>query len=156
MTSSERASLNAPRPSSLTSQMAAIAAAQERDDPLGSPMGSVKGKLDQIKQEDGALMDIKQEDGMKTTNGMHEGGKNIKTEIKQEIKAEPMEDIDIKEEVAVKEEPGTSENGPDGSGAVPTMEVVPANTQQRRCSKFKNYIFKFKFYFFFVFKSFQA
>lgn len=117
--------------------MAAISAAQERDDgPLGSPVGSVKGKLDQIKQEDGLLMDIKQEDGMKTTNGIHEGGKNMKTEIKQEIKSEPMDEISIKEEVLVKEEPGTSENGPDGTGSVTSLDVVPANTQ-RRCSKLR-------------------
>lgn len=134
MTSSERASLNASRPTSLSSQMAAITAAQEREDgALSSPIGSVKGKLDQIKQEDGTLMDIKQEDGVKTTNGMHEGGKNIKSEIKQEIKAEGMEEMDIKEEVSIKEEPGTSENGPETATPVASLDVVPTNTQQRRC-----------------------
>lgn len=138
MTSSERASLNAaPRPPCLSSQMAAITAAQEREDvPMSSPVGSVKGKLDQIKQEDGGLMDIKQEDGVKGANGMHEGGKNIKSELKQEIKAEPLEEMDMKDEVSVKEEPGTSENGPEGNAPVASLEVVPANTQQRRCSKF--------------------
>lgn len=143
MTSSERASLNVPRPPSLSSQMAAITAAQERDDgPLGSPMGSVKGKLDQIKQEDGTMLDLKQEDGMKSSNGLHEGGKNIKSEIKQEIKTEPMDEMDIKEEHNVKEEPSTSENGPESATSVTSLEVVPTNTQQRRCSKLnkKNYI----------------
>lgn len=136
MTSQERASLNAPRPTSLSSQMAAITAAHERDDSnLNSPIGSVKGKLDQIKQEDGTLMDIKQEDGMKATNGMHEGGKNIKSEIKQEMKSEGMmEEMDIKEEI--KDEPGTSENGPESASSVAPLEVVSASTQQRRCSKF--------------------
>lgn len=139
MTSSERASLNAPsRPTSLlSSQMAAITAAQEREDAtLGSPMGSVKGKLDQIKQEDGTMMDIKQEDGMKASNGLHEGGKNIKSEIKQEIKTEPLEEMDRKEDINIKEEPGTSENGSESGNTVTTMEVVTANAQQRRCSKF--------------------
>lgn len=135
MTSQERASLNAPRPTSLSSQMAAITAAHERDDGnLNSPIGSVKGKLDQIKQEDGTMMDIKQEDGMKATNGMHEGGKNIKSEIKQEMKSEGMEEMDIKEEI--KDEPGTSENGPESASSVAPLEVVSSNTQQRRCSKF--------------------
>lgn len=137
MTSSERASLNAPRTSSMSSQMAAIAAAQERDRDDGSPMGgSVKGKLDQVKQEDGSLIGIKQEDDMKGTNGVHEGGgKNMKSEIKQEIKSEPMSEMEIKEEVTVKEEPGASENGSENATPVASMEVVPANTQQRRCSK---------------------
>lgn len=81
------------------------------------------------------MMDIKQEDGMKATNGMHEGGKNIKSEMKQEIKTEVMDDMDIKEEVGVKDEPTASENGSESTAPITQMDVMQSSTQQRRCSK---------------------
>lgn len=119
MTSAERALLNAPRQSSLSSQMAAITAAADRDDSPSPPSGTgSKGKLEHMKME----TDIKQEEG---DNDMHHdssgggyGGKNIKSEmssmdIKQEIKTEPMEEngVVIKEEPGlIKDEPGMQES----------------------------------------------
>lgn len=107
MSSSERAALNAPRQSSMSSQMAAIAASRSRDEDSPPPSGAIKGKLDNIKHED-CSKDIKQEDGDSSSNHM-EGGKGIKSEIKSEIKQEPMdegekEEMRIKEEIRIKEE----------------------------------------------------
>lgn len=138
MTSSERAALNAPRSSSMSSQMAAITAAQDRDETsLSSPTGSVKGKLDQIKQED-MSMDVKQEDSdgghMMSEGGG--GGKGIKSEMKSEIKTEPMDDNDIKDE-QMKEEPRTPDSSADIKPAPGALDIVQSGVDKkpRRCSK---------------------
>lgn len=125
MTSAERALLNAPRQSSLSSQMAAITAAADRDDSPSPPSGSgSKGKLDQMKME----TEIKQEDvdnemQHDTSDGGY-GGKNIKSEmnsidIKQEIKSEPMEENGV----TIKEEPGLMKNEPGNEGS---SDIKPA------------------------------
>ncbi|XP_018572292.1 CREB-binding protein isoform X4 [Anoplophora glabripennis] len=118
MSSAERAALNAPRQSSLSSQMAAIVAADREEDSPSPPSGGNKGKLEQMKME----TDIKQEDGeMNDFQSDGHGGKGIKNEIKTEIKteitSEPMEEggASIKEEPGlIKEEPNAS----DGSGDI--------------------------------------
>lgn len=133
MTSAERALLNAPRQSSLSSQMAAITAAADRDDSPSPPSGGggSKGKLDQMKME----TEIKQEDGENDTGGGGSyGGKNIKNEmnslnIKQEIKTEPMEEngVTIKEEPGlIKEEPGLAEASADIKPSVDANNVAGA------------------------------
>lgn len=139
MTSNERAALNVPRSSSVSSQMAAITAAQDREDiSMSSPAGSTKGKLDQIKQED-TSMDVKQEDS-ESCGGSHmisEGGKGIKSEMKSEIKSEPMDENDIKEEQPVKDEATTPDNSVDIKPTPTSLEMIPAggDKKPRRCSK---------------------
>ncbi|XP_060531445.1 CREB-binding protein isoform X3 [Cylas formicarius] len=91
MSNAERAALNAPRSSSLSSQMAAVMAAAEQNEDSPSPSGGTKGKLDQIKMEP---MEIKQEPESELIDNQNEnssGGKNmqeVKSEIKTEIKSE--------------------------------------------------------------------
>lgn len=127
MSSAERAALNAPRQSSLSSQMAAIVAADREEDSPSPPSGGNKGKLEQIKME----TDIKQEDGdMNDFQNDGRGGKGIKnemkTEIKTEFKSEPMDEggVSLKEEPGVvKEEP----NAPDSSGDVKPQMTDSAN-----------------------------
>ncbi|XP_057659426.1 CREB-binding protein isoform X6 [Diorhabda carinulata] len=113
MSSSERAALNAPRQSSLSSQMAAITAAAGRDEDSPSPpAGGSKGKLDQMKME----TDIKQEEPEVHENFMeNHSGKTMKQEIKQEIKSESIDgSMSIKEEPGlIKEESNMSENSTD-------------------------------------------
>lgn len=140
MTSSERAALNAPRStSSMSSQMAAITAAQDRDDTsLSSPASSVKGKLDQIKQEDNS-MDVKQEESESFGGGrMSEGGKGVKSEIKNEIKSEPMDESDIKEEQSIKEELRTPDSSADLKPTPAPLEMMQAggDKKPRRCSEY--------------------
>lgn len=111
MSSAERAQLNAPRQSSLSSQMAAITAAADRDEDSPSPPGGGnRGKLEQVKME----TDIKQEECETNDiqNNSH-GGKGIKSEmdIKQEIKSESIEGNGV----AIKEEPGLVKEEPAGS-----------------------------------------
>ncbi|CAG9863013.1 unnamed protein product [Phyllotreta striolata] len=125
MNSAERAALNAPRQSSLSSQMAAITAASERDeDSPSSPAGGCKGKLDQMKME----TDIKQEDSEMNENHMenNHGGKNIKSEmkmeIKQEIKSEPLDD-----NMSIKEEDGLMKDG-EPNGSDNSNDIKPAIT----------------------------
>lgn len=87
----------------------------------------MKGKLDQIKQED-ASMDMKPE--VDETNGhMEIGGKGIKTEIKREMKMEGM-----KEEI--KTEPPSPSDGGDIKPP-PSMEIMQPTIDQslRKCSK---------------------
>lgn len=140
MSSSERAALNAPRSSSMSSQMAAITAAHDRDDdsPPGGGGAAVKGKLDMKHEE----MDIKREDG--ETNNHMDSGKSVGNDIKSEIKTEPMDESDIKEEVHCKEEPNTpmSASGVNDSTAAdikPTTAIEPIQStsvdKKRKCSK---------------------
>lgn len=140
MSSSERAALNAPRSSSMSSQMAAITAAHDRDDdsPPGGGGAAVKGKLDMKHEE----MDIKREDG--ETNNHMDSGKSVGNDIKSEIKTEPMDESDIKEEVHCKEEPNTpmSGSGINDSTAAdikPTTAIEPIQStsvdKKRKCSK---------------------
>lgn len=85
MSSAERAAQNAPRTSSLSTQMSAILAASERNDESPSPPSANKGKLDQMKMES---VDIKQEEGEHNDNQNDSmGGKNIKnsSDIKSEV-----------------------------------------------------------------------
>lgn len=145
MSSSERAALNsAPRSMSASSQMAAITASQEKDETsMSSPVGSVKGKLDQIKQEDVGGMDIKmeikQEEG-EPASRMHmvsEGGKGIKKEM-VDIKTEFKEEVEMKEEPQIKEEPRTPDSSADIKPTQPaTMEMIQPSMdkKQKRCSK---------------------
>lgn len=150
MSSSERAALNAPRTTSIqSSQMAAITACsadQDEDSPPPSS-GPVKGKLDMKHEE----MEIKQEEG-ETNNHVESGGKgHIKTEdikdvkdIKTEIKTEPMEEGDVKEEPHIKEEPSTptmSACSDSTSGDIKppsTIEPIQSTSldRKRKCSKF--------------------
>ena len=125
MTSQERAALNAPRTSSMSSQMAAITAALDRDNSPSPPMNNNKGKLDSIKEEN-MKMEIKSEDG--SENHRMDGGKNVNNEvsIKTEIKTEPMEEGSgegiVKEESSgIKEEPVTPMSGQDST----TPDIKP-------------------------------
>ncbi|XP_065159068.1 CREB-binding protein isoform X2 [Atheta coriaria] len=108
MSSSERQAQSQPSRSSMSSIMSAITAAAEREDdsPPASNGGAGGGKLDQIKQEDNSMDNIKQEDMSDTSNGHIEGGKGFKTEIKRQIKTEPMDESDhpIKQEDDIKKE----------------------------------------------------
>lgn len=140
MSSAERALLNAPRQSSLSSQMAAITAAADRDESPSPPSGACsKGKLDQMKIEP----QIKQEDEtdiQHDTSGGGYGGKNIKNEmnsvdIKQEIKTEPMEEngVIIKEEPGlIKEEPGLQEASADIKPTVDVNNAVGAGERKHK------------------------
>lgn len=149
MTSSERAAQNTPsRPSTMSSQFAAIRAATERDDDSPSPAeGGIKGKLDNIKTEEGDAMDIKQEDSESRSES---GGKCINNDIKHEIKSEPMDENDIKDEIKreVKEEPSTPDSSVDikpsvGLSAPGSMDIMPSagSTTDKKwtCSKFYFY-----------------
>lgn len=140
MSSAERAALNAPRQSSMSSQMAAITAAQDRDEESPSPPGGgIKGKLDQPKLEP---MDIKQED---TSGDMHmEGGKNIKNELcVSDIKKEDPSD-DRAMETSIKEEPGVHKDIP--KTTEPSSDIKPiimpeagssgADKKLRKCSEY--------------------
>lgn len=124
MTSAERALLNAPRQSSLSSQMAAITAAADRDESPSPPSGTgSKGKLEQMKMETEIKQEPEGENEMQhdSSGGGGYGGKNIKNEmnnidIKQEIKSELMEEngVSIKEEPGlIKEESGLQETSTD-------------------------------------------
>lgn len=141
MSSSERAALNASsaRPSTMSSQFAAVLAASEREDDSPPPSNGVvvKGKLDNMsmKLEDGC--DVKQEDGESRTQ--YESGKGIKAEM-ADVKAEPMDEgMDCKQEPVVKEEPKTPDGGADIKPlAQPAgMEGMPPT--KMRCSKFTVY-----------------
>lgn len=154
MSSSERAAQNAPRTSStLSSQMAAITAAHDRDEdsPPASSGGPIKGKLD-IKHED---IEIKREDG-ETSNHL-ESGKGVSNEIKTEIKGEPMEESEIKEEPKIKDEPlspSTSEmpNEPSETKPITTIEPIQSTSmdKKRKCSKYSYIIFYSIIYFFLI------
>jgi len=105
MTSQERAALNTPRSTSMSSQMAAITAALDRDNsPNSPPMNNNKGKLE-IKEE--IKMEIKQEPEDPQNHRMD--GKSVNNEIiiKTEPKSEPMDEGSS--EAIVKEEPGIKE-----------------------------------------------
>lgn len=104
MSAQERAALNAPRSSSMSSQMAAITAAFDRDN-TPSPLGNNnKGKLDTIKSEEPAIkMEIDQDgdggDGSgigsrpDSVSGTGKNSNNDMTgQIKTEIKQEPMDE----------------------------------------------------------------
>lgn len=141
MTSQERAALvSSARPSSMSSQFAAIAAASAStrdDDSPPASEGGLKGKLDQMKQDD-TSMEIKQEHD--ETNGhMDMGGKGIKTEIKREIK---MEDCQIKEEIKT-EPPSPSDNADIKAPASMEMIQPTMDQAQRKCSKFISLIGRF-------------
>lgn len=142
MTCAERALLNAPRQSSLTSQMAAITAAADRDESPSPPSSSAgKGKLEQMKTE----TEIKQEDGendmQHASSGNSYGGKNIKSEmnsmdIKSEIKAEPMDD-NIKEEPSlIKEESVTSDSSVDIKPVVDGNNVSSTGERKQKSKSF--------------------
>lgn len=90
MTSQERAALNAPRSSSMSSQMAAISAAAVDQDNSPSPMN--KGKLDTIKDEPNVKMEIEDENGdghRRSDMGGGSSDKNVNNDTKIEIKQEP-------------------------------------------------------------------
>lgn len=144
MSSSERAALNAPRSSSLSSQRAAIErAALDRDDDSPPPPNSNKGKLDMKHEE----MEIKKEEG--ETNNHMEGGKGLRdaSEIKTEIKTEPMDESEIKEEPHIKEEPSTpmsSSSANDSADIKPTATIEPIQStsmdKKRKCSKLSYFL----------------
>ena len=109
----------------MSSQMAAITAALDRDNSPSPPTNNNKGKLDCMKEEN-IKMEIKQEDC--TENHRMGGGKGANNEVgvKTEIKTEPMEEsggdgITIKEEPGIKEEPRTPMSGQDAS----TSDIKP-------------------------------
>lgn len=137
MSTNERTTINTSRSSSISSQMAAITAAQDREDSsMSSPAGSVKGKLDQMKQED---MSMDKQDESESCGGhMSEGGKGVKKEIKTEIKSEPMDESDIKEEHSIKEEPRTPESSADIKPTLAPLEMMPGGVDKkpRRCKCF--------------------
>lgn len=105
MTSQERAALNTPRSTSMSSQMAAITAALDRDNSPSPPMNNNKGKLDSIKEE--IKMEIKQEPEEPQNHRMDGKSVNNEINIKTEPKTEPMEEGS--NEATVKEEPGIKE-----------------------------------------------
>jgi E1A/CREB-binding protein len=143
MSSAERAAQNAPRQSSMSSQMAAITAAHDRDDDSPSPPpNSIKGKLDQMKEENSMdIKHIKQE--VDDEQCQSEGGKNIKSEIKMdiksEIKTEPLDDCEskIKEELHIKEEQGVPDSSMDVKPSISDGSMVPMgcamDKKQRKC-----------------------
>ena len=147
MTSQERAALNAPRTSSMSSQMAAITAALGRDNSPSPPMNNNKGKLDSIKEEN-IKMEIKTEDG--SENHRMDGGKSVNNDvsIKTEIKTEPMEEGSgesiVKEEPpTIKEEPVTPISSqdtttPDIKPLVPEpIQPTGTSTDKKRLCLFK-------------------
>lgn len=126
MTSQERAALNTPRNTSMSSQMAAITAALDRDNSPSPPMNNNKGKLDSIKEES-MKMEIKQEPEDPQNHRM-DGGKSVNNEIniKTEPKTEPMEEGSneaiVKEEpIGIKEESMTPISGQDAT----TSDIKP-------------------------------
>lgn len=149
MSSAERAAQNAPRQSSMSSQMAAITAAHDRDDDSPSPPpNSIKGKLDQMKEENSMdIKHIKQE--VDDEQCQSEGGKNIKSEIKMdiksEIKTEPLDDCEskIKEELHIKEEQGVPDSSMDVKPSISDGSMVPMgcamDKKQRKCSKLRRF-----------------
>lgn len=132
----------------MSSQMAAITAALDRDNSPSPPTNNNKGKgLDSIKEEN-IKMEIKQEDC--SENHRMDGGKNVNNDvtIKTEIKTEPMEETSgdgtIREEpVGIKEEPRTPMSVADGSTSdikpvVPVpIEPSGTSTDKRRLCLFK-------------------
>lgn len=169
MSSAERAALNAPRQSSMSSQMAAITAAHDRDDdsPSPPPSGRIKGKLDQIKDENSMdIKHIKQEiDDNDNQNDSGGGGcgKNIKNElklenIKNEIKSEPMDDgsgVTLKSEHhhyhgLIKDEQGNNVTSDSSLDIKPIIDasgniVQPTGMdKKRKCCKY--YLFIYYYY----------
>jgi len=142
MTSQERAALNAPRSTSMSSQMAAITAALDRDNSPSPPMKNSKGKLDSIKDEN-IKMDIKS-DPEDTQNHRIDGGKGNDITIKTELKTEQMEECSneatIKEEpISIKEESMTPVSGQD-TIASDIKPIVPepiqssgTSTDKKKC-----------------------
>jgi E1A/CREB-binding protein len=102
MTSQERAALNAPRSSSMSSQMAAITAALDHDNSPSPLMNNNKGKLDTIKEESNIKMELDHEESSEAHGGRSDAGsgsgKNVNndmtsnSQIKNEIKQEPMDE----------------------------------------------------------------
>lgn len=147
MTSAERALLNAPRQSSLSSQMAAITAAADRDESPSPPSGTgSKGKLEQMKMETEIKQEPECENEMQhdSSGGGGYGGKNIKNEmnnidIKQEIKSELMEEngVSIKEEPGlIKEESGLQETSADIKPVLDPSNAAGVGTgEQKQKSK---------------------
>lgn len=139
MSSAERAAQNAPRQSSMSSQMAAITAAQDRDEDSPSPPPhGIKGKLDQMKDESSMDMKhIKQEMDDERSQNDGTSGKNIKSEmkmeIKTEIKSEPMDECEskIKDEVRIKEEVSDDVKPSMSDGTIVPM----IDKKLRKCSK---------------------
>lgn len=117
MSSQERAALNAPRNSSMSSQMAAITAALDRDNSPSPPTNNNKGKLDTIKEESNIKMEMDQEE----VNDNHRSdagsgsGKNVNndmtsaSQMKMDIKQEPMDE---------------GESGATGSGHIKVRMVI--------------------------------
>ena len=135
MTSQERAALvTSVRPTTMSSQLAAITAASDSRDDDSPPASNdcTKGKLDQIKQED-VSMEIKQEMEEEAANGhMDMGGKGIKAEIKRE----ESDMADMSEEIQIKTE---RSNTPDSSidvKPVPSLEMIqPTLDKKRKCGE---------------------
>lgn len=130
MSTAERASLNAPRQSSLSSQMAALMAASENNEDSPPASEGNKGKLDQIKTEPMEIKSEMEDNSQNDSQGEQSGGgkhmnNDMKSEIKTEIKMEPMEG-----EVTVKEEnSGLDDHGTDGSADVkPTPDSLQVAT----------------------------
>ena len=100
MSSQERAALNAPRTSSMSSQMAAITAALDQDNSPSPVTNNEKGKLDNMEEETNVKMEMDQEEGGEGRSDSGSGtGKNVNNDmttssmqIKSEIKQEPMEE----------------------------------------------------------------
>lgn len=107
----------------MSSQMAAITAALDRDNSPSPPMNNNKGKLDSIKEE--IKMEIKQEPEEPQNHRMD--GKSVNNEIiiKTEPKTEPMEECS--NEATVKEEPGIKEESmtPASSQDTTTSDIKP-------------------------------
>uniref|UniRef100_A0A1Y1MJM8 histone acetyltransferase n=1 Tax=Photinus pyralis TaxID=7054 RepID=A0A1Y1MJM8_PHOPY len=123
---------------SLSAQMAAIAAAHDKDED-GSPhsSGGIKGKLDTIKLEDATTIESKPEE-TEITNMESHGGKGIKTEISHEIKTEPMEESDIKEEMRIKDEPpSTPDSSVDIKASSTSLDLVPQPSMDKKRIFFK-------------------
>lgn len=134
MSAAERAAQKAGNVSrSMSSQMAAITAAHDKDEDASPPhSGGVKGKLDVMgMQED---MDIKREP--EDSSSSEVGGKGGIP--KMEMKQEAFEEMPIKEEV--KEEPPVSTSESSADVKPSNMEIISASTpggpdKKRKCSK---------------------
>lgn len=140
MSSAERAALNAPRQSNVSSQMAALMAASECNEDSPPASDGNKGKLEQVKMEP---MDVKQEMEDSSSQAECSGGKNINNDIKMEIKeekAEPADDseVSVKEEKPVIKEEAGAEGSADIKPSIDTSSQSTSGEGGKRIKVFKS------------------
>lgn len=122
--------------------MAAITAAQDRDEDSPPASSGGAGKLDMKHEE----IEIKKEEGETTNHIESSGGKSVTNDIKTEIKPEPMEESEIKEEPHIKEEPSTPMSSSTNDNAdikdikpIAIIEPIQSTSmdKKRKCSKYR-------------------